>query len=67
MRHGGNLRHMECTRDKGADLLKDKIKLKKGEGDERRAPPLEMGGLLETSGTAGIEQRQRRNVTEMFM
>lgn len=49
VRHGGNLRHMECTRDKGADLLKDKIKLKKGEGDERWAPPLEMGGLLDTS------------------
>lgn len=49
VRHGGNLRHMECTRDKGADLLKDKIKLKKGEGGERRVPPLEMGGLLDTS------------------
>lgn len=43
MRHGGNLRHMECARDKRADLQKDKIKLEKGEAGERRTTPLKMG------------------------
>lgn len=50
MRHGGNLRHMECAGDKGADLPKDKIKLKEGEVGERRATPLIIGGESERAG-----------------